>query len=199
MSYAPASPPRDPRTVTLRGRIISQGFVLVFCVVLPALLTAVAPVSWLTLRREGDKVHARGEVCMFFIFPYRTYELAGVDHVGKTIDPGKKIRRMRSEPVNRPTRYEEDEGFLIIASGEQSFTLSTSPYSLDRVVSEVNAFLSDQHAGSTTLFLPANWKFSVLFGGACSLATILYICGITLWTLQCVWPHDAETDRDVED
>ncbi len=124
---------------------------------------------------------------MFFIFPYRTYELASVDQVGKDIDPGKKIRRSRSEPVNKPTRYEEDEGFLIIRSGEQSFTLSTSPYSLDRVVGDVNAFLSDQHAASTTLFLPANWKFSVLFGGACSLATILYVCGLTLWTLKCVW------------
>lgn len=187
MSYAPATPPRDPHAVTLGGRLFSQGFVLVFCVVLPALLTAIAPVSWLTLRREGDKVHARGQVCMFFIFPFRTYELASVDHVGKSIDPGKKIRRLPSEPVNQPTRYEEDEGFLILSSGDESFTLSTSPYSLDRVVGEVNAFLSDQQATSTTLFLPANWKFSVLFGGACSLATLLYVCGITLWTFKCVW------------
>lgn len=187
MSYAPATPPRDPKAVTLGGWLFSQGFVLLFCVVLPALLTAVAPVSWLTLRREGDKVHARGQICMFFVLPYRTYELANVDRVGKDIDPGKKIRRMRSEPVNKPTRYEEDEGFLILSSGDQSFALSTSPYSLDRVVGEVNAFLNDQQAASATLFLPANWKFSVLFGGACSLATVLYVCGITLWTLKYVW------------
>lgn len=187
MSYAPATPPRDPKAVTLGGWLFSQGFVLLFCLVLPALLTAIAPVSWLTLRREGSKVHAQGQVCMFFLFPYRKYELAGVDHVGKNIDRGKKIRRLPSEPVNKPTRYEEDEGFLIIGSGERSFTLSTSPYSLDRVVGEVNAFLSDQQAASTTFFLPANWKFSVLFGGACSLATILYVGGITLWALRCVW------------
>ncbi|MEQ1824518.1 MAG: hypothetical protein ABL921_01160 [Pirellula sp.] len=152
-----------------------------FCVGFPAFVTAIAPVSWLTLTRTDEGVHAKGRVCTQLFIPYSVHEVPVVEQVDNDFLRGERSRsRSRSTESTRS----EDEGFLILSGREKSMKLSVSPVSMKRAKDRIVEFIAGGDAKTLTIPLVANWKFSVFAGGCISLLTVLYIVGITLSMLQ---------------
>lgn len=162
--------------------VFQQLLALGVCVGVPALVTAIAPVSWVTLERQEGRVKAVAQTCLLFVVPFKTATVDPVTGFGDRHVAGKVRRERRSGP-DRETKS-EDEGFLVIEGPGPSAEVSVSPVSLDGILDKANGFLEDSQAAELRLFVVANWKFSVLGGGLISLLTVLYVVGVTLGLLM---------------
>lgn len=146
---------------------------LLFCVGMPALVTAVAPVSWIRFERADGRVTATAKTCLLFFVPYRTRIVDPVIGVGDRFVKGKPQPRRAGEPQ----RYSEDEAFLVIDGESSAAEVPVTPFNIKRVAERSEAFMQDDTAATLEMFVVANWKFSVLMGGGASLLTVLYAVG----------------------
>jgi hypothetical protein len=149
---------------------------LLFCVGFPALVTAVAPVSWIRFDRHGERVTAKAQTCLLFFIPYRTQVVDPVIGIDDRFVRGTVERRRSRDTQNRS----EDEAFLVI-NGEDGFAeVPVTPYNIKSVSERSETFLKDPEATQLKMFVVANWKFSMFAGGAISLLTVLYVVGMAL-------------------
>lgn len=165
---------------TLLGQIGAQSIAFFFCVVFPGFLTAVAPSSWVKFQRNGNRVTARAQICVFFVVPYKTLTVDPVIGIGDRFHAGSETRERRSGQRDRVTKA-EDEGFLVIQGEDQVAEVPVTPFNLKSVVQRSEEFLKDSQSTELKMFVVANWKFSVLFGGLMSLFTVLYVVGVVCW------------------
>jgi len=173
----PNSPETAPRT--WKSILIRHLFGLLVCIGLPALVTAIAPVSWLKFQRQGDRVAARAETCLLFVIPFRTVSVEPVIAVGERTIEGRVTWERRRGKRDLEHRS-ESEGFLTIKGPKESVEVQVTPFNLESVVEKVDAFLKDPAAAELKLFVVANWKFSVVAGGFVSLLTVLYLVGVVV-------------------
>lgn len=174
-----------PKT-TLLGVIGSQSIAFVFCVVIPGILTAVAPVTWVKFERNGDRVTARAQVCLFFVVPYKTMVVDPVTGFDNREVAGSETRQRRRGQHDRVTTS-EDQGFLVIQGPDQTAQVSVTPVDLKSVTERSEAFLSDPQATELKLFVVANWKFSVIAGGLASLLAAFYAVCIVCWIFVTIY------------
>lgn len=171
---------------SLIGRVLTwcglQLVALVIFIGFPAFWTFAAPVSWITYERHDDRVVARTKTCLLFVVPFKKQTVDPVVGIGEHIHRG-EIHRERRKGRDRQTRS-EDEGFLEIHGPEGTAEVSVTPFNLKSVQERSVAFLNDPAAKELTLFVVANWKFSVLGGGLISLLTVLYIFAIVVGLFQ---------------
>lgn len=169
---------------SFRDFLITQSIAFVFCVFFPAFLTAVAPVSWISFQRQGDKVVATSKTCTLFFIPYQIKTINPVVGVGDHSIPGTYSRRTG----NRESVKSEDQAFLMIrGEGEQVAKVAVSPVNVESVKERAEAFLKDLSSTKLNMFVVANWKFGIFAGGAISLLTLLYVVGVTLSIFQGIW------------
>jgi hypothetical protein len=142
----------------------------------PALVTAIAPVSWVKFERRDGQVSATARVCLLFVLPYKTMRVSPVLGIGDRFVGG-TVTRTNRVGRDRATKS-EDEGFLVIHGDGQVAEVPVTPFNLKSVVQRSTDFLEDQQATELKLFLVANWKFSVVMGGLISLLTLLYVSAL---------------------
>lgn len=171
---------------TLLGVIGSQCIAFVVCVLIPGLVTAIAPVSWVKFQRSGDRVTARVQVCLFFVVPYKTTVVDPVSGIDNRQVSGTESRERRSGRHDRVTKS-EDEGFLVIQGVDQTAEVSVTPVDLKSVTERSEAFLKDAQATELKLFAVANWKFSVIAGGIATLLAAFYVVSIVGWMFVAIY------------
>ena len=169
------SPTSKPKT-TLAGLLGTQLLGLLVFVGLPAFVTGIAPVSWVTFERHDDQVTATAKTCLFFFIPYKTVTVNPVTGVGDRFAAG-TVTHERREGRDHDAKS-EDEGFLVIHGNKQAAQVPVTPFNLKSVLEKSEAFLRDPQGTELRLFVVANWKFSVIVGGLISLLTVLYAIGV---------------------
>lgn len=179
-----AQPTGKPRTKQswwswLFGHAIAFGF----CILFPAFLTAVAPISRVWFVRENGVVSATAKTYLLFVIPYRTQHVSPVIGIDDRFVAGKVDRRPGKD---RNTRS-EDEGFLVINGEDHNAEVSVTPFNIESVSQRAQEFLDNQEATSLAITVVANWKFSVLMGGAVSLLTVLYVVGVVFGAVRGLW------------
>ena len=149
------------------------GFVV--CVVIPAFITTVAPVSRLSLERHGDSVSARTHILLFLLVPFRR----------EVIDPVMEIDERRGRIVTEELRGERSVtrvralGFLVIHGTDQTIEIPVSPAKLEHVRHQAQAFLADPHATELKMTLVTDWLISA-GGGLFSVLTVFYVIGMAV-------------------
>lgn len=166
--------PRKPSS--FRDQLFSHAVLIVACVVFPAFMMWIAPVSWMTLTRHGDRVEARVKTCLFFVIPFRTEQLPEVSSVDDHVRPGvrEKLNTGNADDRRREITT-ESEGLLVLHGRERDVVVQVSPANLDKIARDVREFLEDRSSTELRFFAPANWKVSVIAGGALCLLTLLYL------------------------
>ncbi|MCB9082465.1 MAG: hypothetical protein H6555_12225 [Lewinellaceae bacterium] len=155
------------------GRKIGQhGMSFFFCVILPAFITGIAPISTVQLTRTTMGVQACVSNNIFFVIPVRQRTIDPVVAVGDKYIGGQKGSA-------RLTRA-EDEGYLLIEGQYRVERVPVSPVNLRNLQTRADDFLQNEQLPSLKLWCVANWKFSVLAGGLVSLLTLLYLVGISI-------------------
>jgi len=168
-------------------------------VVFPALITAVAPVSYIRFEKRGDGVAATVKQCLLLVIPFQTktiYPVEGLDE---------RVREARRENADERRRNNgkkltiEGEGTLVILGpNDESAAASVSPVSIKSVREKAEAFLRTPTEKPLDLFVVANWKFSLLMGGAATFFTVLYLVGamiaVPLWFIRKLSPAGAKSE-----
>ena len=153
------------------------------CVGVPALMTACAPVSWLEFTRAGEQVSVKTQTCLFFVIPYRVYELADVKRIETTFHRGDNLHK---RPGDGKQGRAEDQGALVLHGPQEGHdvTVPVSPASIKSVEARVKAFLDDPQQQSLSVFTVANWKVGLIFAIPVCLLTVLYVIGWSIWLGQ---------------
>ena len=158
-----------------------------FCVGVPALMMAIAPVSWLEFNRIDDRVSAKAQTCLLFVIPYRTQELADVKEVTTTFKLGDMQHQRRGD--NKQGRA-ESKGSVVLHGPKQGeadgeiVQVSVSPASTGSVETRIKEFLADPQQKTLSVFTVANWKVGVIFAIPASLLTVLFVIGWSIWLGQ---------------
>ncbi len=159
----------------------------IFCVGFPGFMTGIAPVSWMEFTRVEERVDAKTQTCVFFVFPYSTKELADVTKVSTTFRLGDNLRR-RAGGGNAGRA--EPEGGVILHGPEQAgqeaktISVSVSPASFKTVEAKINGFLGDPQQKMLKVFVVANWKFGIIFAAPLCLLTVLFVVSWAMWLGQ---------------
>ncbi len=155
----------------------------IVCVGVPALMTAMAPVSWLEFTRTGDCVGVKTQTCLFFAIPYRVNELADVKRIETTFHRGENLHKRRGD--GKQGRAEDQAGLVLHGPQEgQDVSVPVSPASIKTVEARVKAFLDDPQQMSLSVFTVANWKVGLIFAIPLCLLTVLYVIGWSIWLGQ---------------
>lgn len=168
---------KKPRKRDSTETMIVQLLALLCFVGLPALVTTMAPVSWIKLQRTGDRVSARAKTCLFFFIPFRSVVIDPVTQVGRRTISG-SVRLAERRKDRDVYRRSEDEGFLVIQGSDKSAEIPVTPFNLSSVIEKSESFLKNPQAAELKMFVVANWKFSVIAGGLASLLTLVYVIGV---------------------
>ena len=159
----------------------------IFCVGFPGFMTAVAPVSWLEFTRVEERVDAKTQTCVFFVFPYSTQKLADVKKVSTTFRQG-GLQARRVGEANRGR--EESKGGVVLhgpeQAGQEAKTISVlvSPASFKTIEAKINGFLGDPQQKTLKVFVVANWKFGIIFAIPICLLTVLFVVSWAMWLGQ---------------
>jgi len=159
---------------SLLSQILLSIVGFLFCVGMPALVTGVVPASTIKFERVGDRVTATTQTCIFYIIPYRTIHIDPVTGIDYDFISGGVTRERRSGQTDKYTQA-EDKGVLVIQGPDQSASILVSPFNLESVRTKAKAFLNDAQARELKLFVMANWKFGLIFGGLATFLTLIYI------------------------
>jgi hypothetical protein len=157
----------------------------VFCVLFPAFVTGIAPVSVTRFERQGQEIVARSSANLLFVIPYRRVQVDGVTAVDDRFHEGElSVDHSAGDSIPRQVRS-EDEAFFVIHGRNGQAEVSVSPASIGSVMEKARAFLATPTERELRLVTVANWKFGVIAGGFLSLFTVLYLVGvvISLWRL----------------
>jgi len=172
------------KRVTFRDRIFGHGLILLFCVGFPGFVTWIAPVTWMTFRRQDGRVEMKARVCLFFLLPFRQEEVAEVTGVDEQTIAGTREKwNIGTADDQKNYVTSESEGFLVVHGREQEARIAVSPASLSDIKSKVRDFLNDPAGANLQIFTVANWKIGVVLGGILCLFTVLYVVGLLSWLL----------------
>lgn len=174
---------------SLGGFVLQHLIVFLICVVFPGLVTLVAPASWLSFARDGERVHCTARTCMFFVVPFKVQRVDEVVAIGSRERAGGTRRKREYGRDTNQTVHVDGEGFLQIeGAAGQLAEVSVSPASLKQVVAKSQEFLNSTQSNRLTLFAIANWKFGGSMGGLLTMFTALYVVGYSLglinWLLR---------------
>ncbi len=177
-----------PSDHPIRKKLITQLICVVLFIIVPVLVTAMLPASWITLERGADgRVSATARTCVLFCIPWRTQRVAEVTEVeAKTIRSDRSVSR-RSGSYSRPDKgyiHQDGEDELSLLGRNGNLTVSISPASSDAARTKVQAFLNDTTQQHVWMFTLPNWKFGLGFCGLFALFSWLYLIGSTLAMLR---------------
>ncbi|ADG67730.1 hypothetical protein Plim_1900 [Planctopirus limnophila DSM 3776] len=172
-----------------QGNWISHLIGVIGFVIVPTVITMIAPVSYVMLENREGRPVAQASTCLLFVIPFRS----------AVIDPllavETRVRAARERTAEERRRHNQGRGQIdgegtltFVGEGQSSFSISVSPVSIEGAKTQVENFINHKETDSKWLFLPANWKFSVFFGGFWAFLTLLYVVGVTLKLLMgLVW------------
>ena len=178
------------KKATLGEKIFGHAILILGCVLFPAFVTAIVPLSITRFTRDGGQIHATVSKHLLFVIPYRQIEVRNVIRVNDAFQGGTKIEQTSRRPGSSPTSSavsSEDEAFLVIEGAASTAKVEVSPVNIRNVVEKTRDFLKNSRQPDLRLVTVANWKFGVFGGGLLSLLTLFYLYIIVDSTVRSVW------------
>lgn len=169
----------------LKDTIITQLIAIVVFVGVPAVITLLAPVTWIKCETQPTGVSATASQCLFFIIPFSTQTVFPAVEVKEDVHHGRHHQTDAERRRREHGAKAEDQGMLIISGPQTEVKVSCSPVSLPEAAAQIRTFLKEPTQTPLRLTVVANWKISVIIGGIATCFTLLYIVGATLGI--CAW------------
>lgn len=170
----------------LKDTLITQLIAVTVFVGVPAVITLMAPVTWIKCEAQPTGVSATASQCLFFIIPFSTQTVFPVVDVKEDVHHGRRQRTDAERRRGQTAAKAEDQGTLTISGLQTEVKVSCSPVSLPAAAAQIRAFLKEPAQSPLRLTVVANWKISVIIGGIATCFTLLYVVGTTLAVL--IWP-----------
>jgi len=170
------------KQTTTRDQRFAYVIGFIFCVLFPAFVTLIAPVSTLTLSWDGEQVDASTTRFVYLVIPYATTTLSDIRSADTALTPAHTERK----PGRSSSTTVEGEAHLQLSGPQGQLTIPISPINVESAQRSVEGFLAQPNRAGLRLLAVANWKFSVIAGGFLSLLTLLYVVGCVLALGRCL-------------
>jgi hypothetical protein len=162
----------------------SFGCIILFC--LPGFyVTLVSPSYTVELNRVNPE-HVDASVTKYLLFFVPVKKLTATDIIGfesKVVDGGLIRNGSASNTTGKITGEAEDHGLLLLKTAKGSqIEVYISPKNLDKVVDEINYFITESKEPSLRMWVTSNWKFGVILPGGIMLFGIAAFLS-TVWAI----------------
>lgn len=172
---------------TIRSTIITQAIAIFGCIVVPILVTMIAPRITVRFDRHGDHVSAHITKHVLLMVPLPTVVIDPVQEVRSHVTAGEH-RRMTNEDRRRGrAEHVLADGSFFVSGPNSEYQVQSTPEAAPIQTSQLQAFLDDPASQSLEFTSTAGWKLSYLLGGIMTaLAAFYCICAI-LATLKWIF------------
>lgn len=186
-----------PKPESLRSVIVTQAIAIVVFVGVPALITALAPVSHITLKKEPQGVSATVQANLLFVVPYSTRTVSPVTEITSRVIQGEK--GTAAERRRKQQGKSEPEGQLIFTGPQQKAIANALPSTLERDLARLQDFQKSPTETPLQMTVIAHWLISIVVGGIATAFAALYIVcailGFGLWLVRKASPGTSEASQ----
>ncbi len=187
-----------PQPVSLRSVLVTQTIAVVFFVGVPALITAIAPVSHITLTKEQQGISATVQANLLFVVPYSTRTVSPVTEITSRViqgEAGTAAERRRGKQGKS-----EPEGQLIFIGPQQKAIANALPATLERDLARLQEFQKAPTETPLRMTVIAHWFIIIVVGGIATAFAVLYvvcaILGFGLWLVRKGSPGGSGTSQE---
>jgi len=165
LGLGPESAKNEPSLV---GRLIRLVLLLAVFVGIPLLATSTAPISIVTLDRQGGQVSADATSLLLFAIPVDRQHVTSVTGVAtralsSRAAPENPFRRWSAEQVNRTDLL--DLGYLSLQGSGAAAEVPVEAAQISNVSSRIQQYLDQPGAPSQRFILHGGWVPSVIVPG----------------------------------
>lgn len=177
-----------PTKSSLKSQVITQMIAIIGFVIVPILITSMAPFTDLTFRHgaAGATVMVKRYVLMFI--PWRTTEIANVKMVRADINESFRYgNTAENRRKGRVGAVSHATGQLVITGEADEEIVQAAPEIAKVVSARFQQFLTNRAADAMTVPVYASWSLSYLLGGAVTALTALYVIGACLALIKSIY------------
>lgn len=172
---------------SFRSTVITQAIAVVCFVVMPVVITFVAPFSTLEFRRVAGDVDVVVTRYVLVFLPWRTQYVPQVARLRADIKDAEHRHLTASERRKGYAQYSfATAQVAILGAGRPEVIVQVAPDMAEDVVARFDAFRRDAAATRQTVEVYASWWLSYVLGGVVTALCALYVVGAVLAVVT--WP-----------
>ncbi|MBL8700701.1 MAG: hypothetical protein JNK67_20175 [Alphaproteobacteria bacterium] len=171
--------------VSLAGRIVTQAIAFAVFVVLPVVITLVAPLSTIEFRKSNGASSVTVQRYVLIFVPWRTTHVDNVARLRADITAEKHYRGTVEErrKGQSGTSYSTGQVAILGAGSEPEAIVQAAPDLAKEIVARFERFAAAPDAPPVSIEVYASWSLSYLLGGAVTALCALYVTGAVLAVL----------------
>jgi len=170
-----------PSPVSLWGHVITQSIAIVGFVIVPAVVTLVAPLTDLELRRAEGGATVTVTRYVLMVVPWQTVTVQNVAALRAETTPAHRYadtaenrRKGRAGAVSHAT------GQLVVVGRGAEVIVQAAPELAKSISTRFEELVASRSSEPVRMTVYASWSLSYLLGGALSVLTALYLGGACL-------------------
>jgi len=171
--------PANART-SLLGVVITQAIAFVGCLVVPVIVTLIAPLSTLDFVKSGRGTTVTVTRYVLIVVPWRTQRIDDV--VRLRVDLTAEFRHANTQENRRKDRTGTSHAtgqIAIIGNGPEVIVQAATDLAQE-VALRFERFSAASTPAPTSIPVYASWSLSYLLGGAVTALCALYVAGVVL-------------------
>jgi hypothetical protein len=185
--------------LSLKSRIITQMIAVAVFVMVPILITLMAPFTDLTFHHDpadGATVTVKRYVLMFI--PWRTSEITSVRMIRPDINQAFRYgNTAENRRKSRVGTISHATGQVAVIGDAHEEIVQAAPEIAKDISIQFQQFLRNRTAADKTISVYASWPLSYLLGGALTALAALYVVGscLAIITLAFKWVRRSSFSR----
>lgn len=162
----------------LKSHLITQAIAVVCFVIVPVVITLVAPLSTITFQKAGTETNVIVRRYVLILVPWRTERIDNVRQIRADVtsqfryaDTSENRRKDRVGTTSHAT------GQVVITGARDGLVVQAAPDLARSVAALFKEFAADKNADQISMSVYASWVLSYVLGGVVSFLCGLYLFG----------------------
>lgn len=174
----------DPKTA-FQNVFVTQAIAIICFVIVPGLVTLVAPRSTLEFRQSGDGVDVTVQRYVFLVVPWRTQIVAHATDIRADVTETTRYKDTReNRQKDRVGHTNLATGQVAILSAGPDVIVQAQPGLAEAIAAEFKAFAAAPSQTPVRRTVYASWVLTYVLGGVMTALCALYVVGASLAALK---------------
>jgi len=172
----------------IKSHLVTQAIAIVCFVVVPVVITLVAPLSTIVFERAGSETDVTVQRFVLMVVPWRTERIDAVTQI--RADVSSQFRYGNSAENRRKNRVgtvSYATGQVAIIGPHDELIVQAAPELARSIAAQFKGFVADKSADRLSIPVYASWALSYVLGGIVSFLFGLYLFGAMAAILRFVF------------
>ena len=162
----------------IKSNLITQAIAIVCFVVVPVVITLVAPLSTIVFQRAGSETDVIVQRYVLMVVPWRTDRIDGVTQVRADVSSQFRYgNSAENRRLNRVGTVSHATGQVAIIGPQDELIVQAAPELARSIAAQFKDFVADKGADRLSIPVYASWALSYVLGGTVSALCGLYLFG----------------------